>query len=227
MLVPALAIGGLGLATGGFGLLPGAGASAGAASAASAATAASAAGAGSAAAGAIGASGLGYTAASSVPFAFGTAQAAGAGAAAASAIPSWLTLGNVFSGLGAVSSLAGGVQGMQGAEFLEAQYEEEAANARTAAAQDELQRRRQLNTVLASQRAIFASRGIELFGGSQQAIQEGTKQQAEEDISTSKINILSRARRYGLAGAQAAVQGTGAFLGGVGGAAKSLSGVKV
>lgn len=204
MLVPAIALGGLGIATGGFGLFGAAGAAS--ASAASAATAASAAGAGSAAAGAIGASGLGFTAAS---------------------LPSWLTLGNALSALGAVSSLASGYQGYQGAEFLRAQYEEEAANAKTAAAQDELQRRRQLDSVLASQRAIFASRGVELFGGSQQAIQAQTKKEAEEDIETSRTNYLSRSRRYGLAANQAQAQGTGALLGGVGGAAKSLSGIKV
>lgn len=196
-LIPALAIGGLGVATGGFGLL----------GAATTPVIAATEGAGAL----IGAGGA------AVP------TAAVAGASAVSALPSFFTPGNVLSGLGAVSSLAGGIQGQQSAEFLQAQYAEEEANAKAAAAQDELQRRRQLGAVLSTQRAIFAGRGTELFGATQQKIQERTKIEAEEDIQTSTLNYLSRARRYNLAGSQAGVQGRQALLGGVGGAAKSLA----
>lgn len=214
MLIPAAAVVGLGAATGGFGLFGAAGAAPGSAAALS-----TAAGAASPAAGAIGAASVGsITAAPAATGFFGSLAAS---------LPSWATAGNALSALGVVSSLASGVQGYQGAEFLQDQYEEESANAKTTAAQDELQRRRQLNSVLASQRAIFASRGVELFGGSQQAIQAQTKKEAEEDIETSRTNYLSRSRRYGLAANQAQAQGTGALLGGVGGAAKSLSGIKV
>lgn len=204
-LIPALAIGGLGIATGGFGLF-GAAATPGLAGATAVTSATGAlAGSGTAAGTVIG----------------GTALAAPAGLAAS--LPSWLTVGNALSAAGAVSSLAGGIQGQQSAEFLQAQYAEEEANAKAAAAQDELQRRRQLNSVLATQRAIFAGRGTELFGGSQMKIQERTKIEAEEDIETSTLNYLSRARRYNLASGQAGAQGRQALLGGVGGAAKSLA----
>ena len=131
-------------------------------------------------------------------------------------------IGDVLSGVGALSSLAGGVQGQQSQAFLAEQYAEEKAATEAAAAQDELQRRRQLDSILAGQRAIFASRGVELFGGSQQAITTRTKREAEEDIETSRSNYLSRARRYGLAGGQATLAGRSDLLGGVGKAATQI-----
>lgn len=140
-----------------------------------------------------------------------------------SAIP-WGGIGNVLSGVGALSALAGGRQSAAGYDLLAAQYEEEAANARVAAAQDELQRRRQLKATLSAQTAIRAGRGVELFGGGTgEAIRDRTIAEAEEDILTSRLNFQSRARRFDLAADKASGDATGALLGGVGNAASAAS----
>ena len=145
-----------------------------------------------------------------------------AGPAAASAAGSSI-LGNVFSGIGAVSALGGGIQGQAGAEFEAAQFREEQENARVAAAQDEAQRRRHLARTLSSINAIRAGRGVELFGGGTgDAIREQVTTEAEEDITTSRINLLNRSRRFGLSAQQAEARGTGELLGGVGTAAQVL-----
>ena len=145
-----------------------------------------------------------------------------AGPAAASAAGSSI-LGNVFSGIGAVSALGGGIQGQAGAEFEAAQFREEQENARVAAAQDEAQRRRHLARTLSSINAIRAGRGVELFGGGTgDAIREQVTTEAEEDITTSRINLLNRSRRFGLSAQQAEARGTGELLGGFGTAAHVL-----
>lgn len=152
----------------------------------------------------------------------GTAGSAGLFSSLA-AVP-WGGIGNVLSGVGALSALAGGMQSSAGYDLLSAQYEEEAANARTAAAQDELQRRRQLKATLSAQTAIRAGRGVELFGGGTgEAIRDRTIAEAEEDIQTSKLNYLSRARRFDLAADKASNDSTAALLGGVGNAASAAS----
>ena len=132
--------------------------------------------------------------------------------------------GDVVSGVGALSSLAGGVQGAQAADFSRMQFEEEAANARTAAAQDETQRLRRLRSTLATQNALRAGRGVELFGGGTgEAIRQDTIGQTQEDIETSRLNYLSKARRFDLAAGQESIRGRSAILGGIGGAATALS----
>ena len=132
-------------------------------------------------------------------------------------------IGDVFSGIGAISALAGGRQGQVSAEFEAAQFREEQENARVAAAQDEAQRRRQLSRTLSSITAIRAGRGVELFGGGTgEAIRRQVTTEAEEDITTSRLNFLNRSRRFGLAAGQAEAKGTGELLGGFGTAAAVL-----
>ena len=154
----------------------------------------------------------------------GGALASGGGISGAGfALPGLSGIGNIFSGFGALSSIAGGRQGQASAEFEAAQFREEQENARVAAAQDEVQRRRQLSRTLSSINAIRAGRGVELFGGGTgDAIREQVTTEAEEDITTSRINLLNRSRRFGLSAQQAEARGTGELLGGVGTAAQVL-----
>ena len=82
-------------------------------------------------------------------------------------------VGDIFTGIGAVSALAGGRQGQIGADFEAAQFREEQENARVAAIQDEAQRRRQLMRTLSSINALRAGRGVEMFeGGTGEAIRK-------------------------------------------------------
>ena len=158
-------------------------------------------------------------AASGMPFA-GFASAA---LPAAGLFGSGIGFGDVFSGVGALSAVGGGVQGQASAEFEAAQFKEEQANARAAAAQDEAQRRRHLARTLSSITALRAGRGVELFGGGTgEAIRKQVTTEAEEDISTSRLNFLNRSRRFGLSADQAEARGTGELLGGFGTAAAIL-----
>ena len=161
--------------------------------------------------------------AASVLQAGGALSTGGGLAGIGSAFSGFGGIGNIFSGIGAISSLAGGVQGQAGAEFEAAQFREEQENARVAAAQDEAQRRRQLSRTLSSINAIRAGRGVELFGGgSEAAIRKQVITESEEDITTSRINLLNRSRRFGLSAQQAEARGTGELLGSVGTAAQVL-----
>ena len=136
---------------------------------------------------------------------------------------SQIPFGNIFSGIGAVSALAGGRQGQIGADFEAMQFREEQENARVAAIQDEAQRRRQLSRTLSSINALRAGRGVEMFeGGTGEAIRKQVVLETEEDITTSKLNAMNRSRRFGLAAGQAEARGTAELLGGFGTAANIL-----
>ena len=148
---------------------------------------------------------------------------AGASAVAGSPILGSLSFGNVLSGFGALSALSGGARGQAAAEFEAAQFREEQENARVAAMQEEVQRRRQLQRTLSSINAIRAGRGVEMFdGGSGEAIRRQVISEGEEDINTMKINYLNRARRFGLAAEESTLKGQSAMLGGVGTAAQIM-----
>lgn len=144
-------------------------------------------------------------------------------AAGAAAAGSALSLSNVLSGVGAASALAGGAQGAAGADFEAAQFREEQENARVAAAQEEVQRRRQLARTLSSINAIRAGRGLDVFGtGTGRAQREDVIKESEEDIATSRLNAMNRSRRFGLSAEQSELKGRGELLGGVGTAAAIL-----
>src|SRR3990167_10587573 len=163
-----------------------------------------------------GATGLG-TAASVPAFSFT------AGAAASGLFGTGIAAGDVLSGIGALSSVAGGRQGQVGADFEAMQFREEQENARVAAIQDEAQRRRQLMRTLSSINALRAGRGVEMFeGGTGDAIRKQVVLETEEDIATSKLNAMNRSRRFGLAAGQAEARGTAELLGGFGTAANIL-----
>ncbi len=122
------------------------------------------------------------------------------------------------SAVSVVTSLAGGKAGQDAAKAQAAQYEEEAKNAATQAKIDEVERRKELDSLLATNRAVRAGRGIELYSDTFNNIQDVAVRDAESDIDMIQLNALNRQRRYGLGVAQAEAQGESAKLAGYGGA---------
>lgn len=126
------------------------------------------------------------------------------------------------AGLGVVQ----GIQSSRAAKLEVAQHEDEARSARLAADQEELVRRRQLQTVLASNEALRGSRGLAMGTGTDLALRQSNIDAAEDDISTGRMNRLAQARRsdYAAFGAEqrsrgALFSGAGAFVSGLGTAA--------
>lgn len=130
---------------------------------------------------------------------------------------------SVGSGVvGIATSLMAGAAGSQAAGMQAAQLEEERKNAATQAVVDEQQRRRELSSVLATQQAVRAGRGLDLYSETFVNIQDQTRNDAADDIDTIQLNALNRQRRLGLGIQQAEAQGRSALWGGIGGAAGGL-----
>lgn len=114
------------------------------------------------------------------------------------------------------------------AAFERAQYEEERQTALLQSKQEENARRRELRSILATQDAIRGGRGTELFSATGKTIKRASTEAAERDIGAIRLNGLSKARRYGLAGQQASAQGKysamSSIMGGIGGAMSSANG---
>lgn len=125
----------------------------------------------------------------------------------------------------AVMSVAQGIQANKAYQAEAAQYEEQAETARVAAIQDEAARRRELAKILATQQAVRAGSGQDVFSGTGAALRKSTIAAAERDILTAQVNYLSRQRSFGLGADQARASGTGALIGGFANAAKSASGI--
>lgn len=121
------------------------------------------------------------------------------------------------------ASIAAGVQQARAAEIEARQYEDERRNAATAAEQDEAERRRELARTLAAQEAMRAGRGTELFSQNALNIRQQTIAAAEDDINTSRLNFLSRQRRYALGAQGARSSATGALIGGFADATGTLA----
>jgi hypothetical protein len=130
-------------------------------------------------------------------------------------------IGAVTGVVGAVSSVSSGMAGREAASMQAAQLDEERKNAATQAVVDEAQRRRELSSVLATQRAIRAGRGLDLYSETFTNIQDQTRADASDDIDAIQLNALNRQRRFGLGIAQAEGQGRSAMAGGIGGALAS------
>jgi hypothetical protein len=123
----------------------------------------------------------------------------------------------------AAASVAGGVQGMRAGNMQKQQYAEEAANTRVQAAEAEVERTRELRSVLATQDAVRAGRGLEFDSGTARALRDDTNYVFERDIDSIRYNAENKTRRLGLAGSQAQAQGTGALLSGFAQAGGALS----
>lgn len=132
--------------------------------------------------------------------------------------------GVLSAGLGIVQ----GVQSSQAARRETAQYEEEQRIALLAADQEEIARRRRLDSILATNEAIRGARGLNFDSGSARALREANIAEAEDDIGTARLNRLGQASRaaYGAEGARMREQaglfsGFGAVASGLGNAASS------
>jgi hypothetical protein len=132
----------------------------------------------------------------------------------------------VFSALASVASagasIIGGIQGSAAADAERKQYEEQARLSGLQSKQQEEERRKELTRTLATQDAIRAGRGVDLFSQTGMTIRDQTFADAEDDIENIRLNAGSAAARYQLAGQAASARGTAALIGGIGQAAGGL-----
>jgi hypothetical protein len=119
-----------------------------------------------------------------------------------------------------------GIQSSNAASVERTQYEEEAAMYRLAGEQEELQKRKKLESVLAMNEAIRAGHGLSLDTGTSRALRDSNIAEAEADIATGRLNTAARVSRstYGALGAgmreRAGIfSGIGAAVSGLGSAA--------
>lgn len=133
------------------------------------------------------------------------------------------TVAIVSTAISAGTAIIGGMQQSRALEMERRQHEENAELAKLAAAQEESARLKELDKMLATQRAMAIARGYDPDeSGSFLALQEEDRRQALADIETAKITRLSQARASRYAAAQAGSNTGGAMLSSFGGAAGSL-----
>lgn len=132
----------------------------------------------------------------------------------------------VLSIAGSIASagagLLGGMQGRAAANIERQQYEEQARLASLQAKQAEEERRKDLTRTLATQDALRAGRGVDLFSPTGNTIRDQTLADAESDIANIRINQGSAGARYQLAGQGATARASAALIGGIGTAAGGL-----
>lgn len=126
--------------------------------------------------------------------------------------------------LSAGTQVLGGFAARDAGKTEARQYEAEARFAATAANQEEAERRRQLGATLATQDAIRAGRGVDLFSPTGAIIRSETVAAGERDISNIRLNALRTGDRYRIGAANAEARGTQAFYGGIAGGFGSLLG---
>lgn len=124
---------------------------------------------------------------------------------------------SVFSGLSQAASAR------QQADLQAQQLADEREAARVQASVDEAEHRKELASVLSTQRAVRAGRGGELFSETFRNIQDQTTADAEADISLGQLNALRRQRRLGLGIDQAEAQGRAGAMAGYGAAFGGLA----
>ena len=121
-----------------------------------------------------------------------------------------------------VTGLSSAASAKRQAEIQAQQYAEEREAARVQAVVDEAEHRKELASVLATQRAVRAGRGVELYSETFRNLQDRTIEDAEADISLGQLNALRRQRRLGLGMDQAAEQGRAGAAAGYGSAFQGL-----
>ena len=123
------------------------------------------------------------------------------------------------AGLGVVQ----GIQSSRGARLEVQQHEEEARLALLAADQEEVQKRRRLETVLANNEALRGARGLTFDSGSARALREANIAEAEDDIAIGRLNRLNQARRSEYAAMGARMRGQGGLFSGAGAVLTGIS----
>lgn len=131
-------------------------------------------------------------------------------------------VGLVGGAVSIVTGLSAAGAARDAAASQAAQLAEEQEAARVQALVDEAEHRKELASVLATQRAVRAGRGVELFSETFRNIQDETVEDAEADISLGQLNSLRRQRRLGLGIDQANAQGRQGAMAGYGSAFAGL-----
>ena len=124
----------------------------------------------------------------------------------------------------AVSSISGGISSMQQGKAMRREYEDAAKDARTRGLQQTNMAWEELQRNLALQEASSAVGGSTLgeSGTSGFAQRKESERQFARDAANIQFNAATEARRFEIAGENAATSGEQAFLSGIGNAASSV-----
>ncbi len=139
-----------------------------------------------------------------------------------------VTIGLIAGGLktafGIFTSFQEGNARAAAAEFERAQYEDQRNLAAIQAADEEADRMRRLQRVLASNKASAAGMGIGTEGRSFLAIEDASKEEASRDIGRIRLNAAYTNRNLSLSAQQKSLEASSARSGIVSGVATSLLG---
>lgn len=105
-----------------------------------------------------------------------------------------------------------GAEAKRSADFEAQQLERQSKAYQTQAAQDEANRRNDMESSLETIQVMRAGRGLSLDSPTGEAIQTSVTDRAERDITTSKANILGRASNAELAASQTRRKGDASLL---------------
>lgn len=142
---------------------------------------------------------------------------------------SGLAIGSFASAIGTAASVAqfagtamnvvGGVgQAMtasQQADLQAAQFQQQQLILSAQASNAEAQRLRMLDGTLSTQRAMFGARGVDVSGGSFQALQAETKSQSDQDAIINNLNFQQKLFQSKIGAANAALEGDAGVFAGV------------
>ena len=131
-------------------------------------------------------------------------------------------VGIASGAVGIFTGMSSAASAQRQAEIQAQQLADEREAARVQAVVDEAEHRKELASVLATQRAVRAGRGVELYSETFRNLQDQTIADAESDISLGQLNALRRQRRLGLGMDQAAEQGRAGATAGYGSAFQGL-----
>ena len=130
----------------------------------------------------------------------------------------------IGSATSAVGSIMSGREKSAAAQFESQQYQQQADAARTAAMQDETQRRRQLTSGLETIQALRAGRGVGATSPTAMAIYNTGVNQSEDDIQASRANYTQKADLASRAAYLSERRASSSLLAGYMGAASSIAG---
>lgn len=134
-----------------------------------------------------------------------------------------LAIGSIVAGVASAGAgIAGAASASKAARAEVAQHEQEMQLAAIAADQEEVTRRRKLEGILAQNEALRGARGLALDTGTARALRESNIAEAEDDISTIRLNKAGLMQRsaYGIESAKMRASTT--MLSGIGSAIGSL-----
>ncbi len=123
---------------------------------------------------------------------------------------------------GAYSSIQAGKAEAQAAEFERAQYENQKQISMIQGLDEETDRQRRLQQVLASNKASTAAMGVSSTGRSFLAVQQGNISEATRDIGRIRLNTAGSVNSANLASLQAKFRGKSAIKSGYIGAGQSI-----